>query len=121
MRDRNHRPREGREEVKLMWANQDTTSVKHISLIRRYNSDCKSTRVGLSITTISPDSLQITETFIAPIEQTVCPASRTAEVKVPYRRGVVLSRMGEYQFRIKPLQTAGGICGVGINLEEHAE
>ena len=100
----------------FVYDNLDTLSKRDISIVVRYGGKRVAESVELTILSISPDSMVVVEPFTLHIPQ--LGDMRPAEHTFPYRRNVVLSRKGEYLFRLKPTVAAEGISSVGIVITE---
>lgn len=99
--------------------NQDSLSKRDISIVVRYGSDYVADSVSLRILAISPDSLVTEEPFTLRIPR--IKEVRPEEQTFLYRRNVVLSRKGEYHFRLMPDTIVEGISSIGIMVSEPAE
>lgn len=95
--------------------NDDTTSVRDISLIVRVNRRFTQGSLPIEIETTAPDSTRFAEPFTVKIPQV---NKDFREAEVPYRRGVVLSKRGVYNFIVTPSQDNNliGICAIGVKI-----
>lgn len=107
---------EWRDTVHLTISNDDTLLRRTVNLILRYDTYFKSDTLPLELIFRSPDSLRLTECVTFRIPRKHEPASRTHEVEIPYRTGVVLGRRGNYMLSVVPREPVEGILTVGINI-----
>lgn len=96
--------------------NADSLAKRDLSIVVRYGSGYVADSVALHILTISPDSMVVKEPFTLRIPR--IKEVRPKEQTFLYRRNVVLSRKGEYQFRIIPDTVVEGISSIGILISE---
>ena len=99
--------------------NADSLSKRDISIVVRYGNGYIADSVSLRILAISPDSLVVEEPFTLHIPH--IGDLRPEEQTFLYRRNVVLSRKGEYLFRLMPDTIVEGISSIGIMVSEPAE
>ena len=113
------------DQPKSLWAsseefyyeNEDTLSMRDISIVLRYDRGEVADSVALNIMTISPDSMIVDEPFVLHVPR--LGDLRPAEQTFLYRRNVVLSRPGRYLFRLRPTGVVEGVSSVGIVVNEH--
>lgn len=103
----------------FVYDNSDSLAKRDISVVVRYGNGYVADSVALSILTISPDSMVVEEPFTLHIPR--IRAVRPEEQTFLYRSNVVLSRKGEYRFRLTPDTLVEGIASVGIIVEEQAK
>lgn len=103
------------EAVHLCIDNDDTLSMRTLSVVVRYNRQLKADSVSIGITTRTPDSLRLEERFTLHIPPTdeVHPVERI----FPYRRHARLMRQGSYRFTITPSDEIAGIESVGLMID----
>ena len=100
----------------FVYNNSDSLSQRDISIVVRYGSDYVADSVAMHILTISPDSMVVEEPFTLRIPR--IKEVRPEEQTFVYRRNVVLSRKGEYHFRLTPDSLVEGISSIGIMVGE---
>ena len=100
----------------FVYNNSDSLSQRDISIVVRYGSDYVADSVAMHILTISPDSMVVEEPFTLRIPR--IKEVRPEEQTFIYRRNVVLSRKGEYHFRLTPDSLVDGISSIGIMVGE---
>ena len=100
----------------FVYNNSDSLSQRDISIVVRYGSDYVADSVAMHILTISPDSMVVEEPFTLRIPR--IKEVRPEEQTFIYRRNVVLSRKGEYHFRLTPDSLVEGISSIGIMVGE---
>ena len=100
----------------FVYNNSDSLSQRDISIVVRYGSDYVADSVAMHILTISPDSMVVEEPFTLRIPR--IKEVRPEEQTFIYRRNVVLSRKGEYLFRLTPDSLVEGISSIGIMVGE---
>lgn len=103
----------------FVYDNCDSLAERDISIVVRYDNGYVADSVSLSVLTISPDSMVVEEPFTLHIPR--IRAVRPEEQTFLYRSRVVLSRKGEYRFRLTPDTLVEGIASVGIIVEEQAK
>lgn len=103
----------------FVYDNSDSLAKRDISVVVRYGNGYVADSVALSILTISPDSMVVEEPFTLHIPR--IRAVRPEEQTFLYRSNVVLSRKGEYRFRLTPDTLVEGIASVGIIVEKQAK
>ncbi|MBQ2142914.1 MAG: hypothetical protein II204_07160 [Alistipes sp.] len=96
--------------------NADSLSKRDISIVVRYGTGYVADSVCLHILAISPDSMVTEEPFTLRIPR--IKEVRPEEQTFIYRRNVVLSRKGEYHFRLTPDSLVEGISSIGIMVGE---
>lgn len=99
--------------------NTDSLAKRDLSLVVRYGTGYVADSVSLRILTISPDSMVTEEPFTLRIPR--IKEVRPEEQTFLYRRNVVLSRKGEYHFRLTPDSIVDGISSIGIIVSEPAK
>lgn len=100
----------------FVYNNSDSLSQRDISIVVRYGNDYVADSVAMHILTISPDSMVVEEPFMLRIPR--IKEVRPEEQTFIYRRNVVLSRKGEYHFRLTPDSLVEGISSIGIMVGE---
>lgn len=103
------------ETVELCLDNDDTLSLRDLSIVMRYNRSVSADSVVVDIATLTPDSLRLDERFTLYIPSTgeVQPVERI----FPYRRGARLRREGTYRFTISSQEEVTGVESVGMIIE----
>ncbi len=98
----------------ITYDNDDTLSRRTIDLLVRYRGN-KFGPLDLDITTLTPDTLTLTERVtIAGIAQD---AGAYQECEARYRTGVVLLQKGNYSFKIAPASVRlKGVTAVGVRI-----
>ncbi|MEG2239878.1 MAG: hypothetical protein RSB23_04835 [Alistipes sp.] len=98
--------------------NTDTTALRDLSVIVRFNHQFTRTALPLTIATRTPQGVRYGEPFTLPIQHTRAVAARSCELVIPYRRSVVLQEVGDYHIVITPREEVQGIEAIGINIEK---
>lgn len=95
--------------------NDDTLSLRDLSIAVRYNRRLAADSIIVDITTLTPDSLRLEEQFTLYVPSTdeVQPVERI----FPYRRNARLLREGAYRFAIAPSEEIKGVESVGLIIE----
>lgn len=103
--------------VMLTVRNDDTLSLRTLSVVLRYNGDfrCDSLPLGMSVSL--PDAGQFAEGIVLRPEYPYSPAAVSATENIVWRRRSTLGQSGWYLFTIRPLQPVRGVEAVGINIE----
>ncbi len=104
------------EMVEVEFENGDTTTQRDLYLVIRNNRDFRADSLPLRITLVNPDSAHYSEPVTAPMQHRRTPAALHPTDEIPYRRRVVLNRMGSYRICIEPLAEVRGVEAVGINI-----
>ncbi|MCD8072857.1 MAG: gliding motility lipoprotein GldH [Alistipes sp.] len=94
--------------------NRDTTSLRSLWVIARYNRDIRLDSIGISITTVTPDSLRFTERIRLDLTSTGVLKNGHYESIIPYRDSSRLSRPGTYRFGFAPTEMYRGVTAIGI-------
>ncbi|MBP3455601.1 MAG: hypothetical protein J6K38_04985 [Alistipes sp.] len=95
--------------------NDDTLSMRTLSVVVRYNRRLQPDSVCVDIATLTPDSLRLEERFTLHIPPT--DEVRPVERVFPYRRHARLMRQGTYRFTITPSDEIAGIESVGLMID----
>lgn len=111
-------PRGWDEPVTLVVRNDDTLSLRTLSVVLRYNGDFRCDSLPLDITVLRPDAGRFAERVVLHPCYPYSPAAVAATENIAYRRRSVLDRGGWYLFTIRPVQPVRGIEAVGINIEK---
>ncbi len=97
--------------------NDDTLSMRRLSVVVRYNNDFDRDTLALRITASRPDAVCFTEDVQFCLERPRVPAGVATVESLPYREASVLSERGDYLFTIAPSEEMKGVEAVGINIE----
>lgn len=92
--------------------NDDTLSLRDLSVVVRYNRELKADSITVAITTLTPDSLRLDERFTLHVPRTN--EVRAVERIFPYRRNARFMRPGIYRFTISPADEIIGVESVGF-------
>jgi len=94
--------------VVLRYRNEDTVSLRRISLIVRRQKGIDES-LNVSIRSVTPDQIYFTESMILDMNVEI----------TPYRNDVILSRAGEYAFIISPPagEPVRGLLAIGVVIE----
>ena len=95
--------------------NDDTLSMRDLSVVVRYNRQLKTDSVTVDITTMTPDSLRLEERFTLHIPPTN--EVHAVERIFPYRRNARLLRSGIYQFTLSSQEEIVGVESVGLMID----
>lgn len=106
-----------------VYSNSDTASLRSIDIMVVYNNLFLQDRSPLtvSVTTISPDSVSVTENIaIIPERRPQAPSSGYIQAIVPYRKNVSLSQEGDYIFSFAHSEEipAEGIKAMGVIISD---
>lgn len=96
--------------------NGDTATLRDLNLVIRANRDFRADSLHLELTLINPDSAYYAEEVSLAMQHRRMPAALRMTDEIPYRRSVVLNRMGSYRLVIRPLKEVEGVEAVGINI-----
>jgi hypothetical protein len=99
----------------MIYSNIDTTSVKEAALLIRYDNNIGAG--GIIVETQSPTGAAARDTlFVNPVPDMA--SNNMREMRLPFRRGVVLGEAGEYRFTLTPLTEIRGIWSAGIDFQK---
>jgi len=101
--------------------NGDTATLRDLSLVVRSNRLFRSDSLRLEICVETPDSMRYTETVSFPMHHPRRAAALRIIDEVPYRRRVVLDRIGTYRFTLTPDRPIEGVEAAGINIVKSIE
>ncbi len=101
--------------------NGDTSTQRDLSLVVRSNRLFRSDSLRLEIRIETPDSMYCTETVSFPMRHPRRAAALRIIDEVPYRRRVVLDRVGTYRFTLIPDRPINGVEAAGINIVKSTE
>lgn len=107
--------------VSILYTNEDTTSLRDLSVALRYNSDFKSDTLSVFVQTSLPDGYQFREQTTLCLSRKYTASAVTASEAVPYRSNCTLDREGYYIFTITPCHPVEGIEAVGIEISENGK
>ncbi len=108
----------GGQTVQAIFPNRDTLSVREISVFMLCCGRTGSDSLELFLTTITPDSLSVTETIVL-YPSAAVGTTRYRQVTRPYRSNIILGKTGEYHFEFSHeyIPSLEGIKAVGINVK----
>lgn len=101
--------------------NGDTTTLRDLSLVIRSNRMFCADSIRLELFIETPDSMQFTETVGFPVHHPRRAAALRTVDEIPYRRRVVLNRLGTYRITLTPVVPVEGIEAAGINIVKSIE
>lgn len=101
--------------------NGDTATLRDLSLVIRSNRSFRADTLRLKLLFETPDSMQYTETVDFPTSHPHRAAALRTVDEIPYRRQVVLDRMGTYRITLTPEIPVEGIEAAGINIVKSRE
>lgn len=105
------------ESCSVVVENDDTLSLRRISIAVRYNSKFESKTLPLHIAVASPDASHSEESVTLAFEPPYSAASVATSISVPYRHSACLSQRGRYIFTITPQRPLSGFEAVGVCIE----
>lgn len=104
----------------LFYLNEDTLSAQDLHLVVRFCNYFEYDRLGVSITTTTPDGYHWCDTIYVDIQNQRPSSKLYAEWEQPYRTHVTLSQKGRYIFSFAPVMPnipVRGIAAVGLKTE----
>lgn len=110
-----------REGVCVSIENGDTTTLRDLSLIVRFNRLFDADTLHLELLIETPDSMRCTETVAFPMRHPRRAAALRTVDEIPYRSRAVLDRMGTYRITLTPVRPVEGIEAAGINIVKSRE
>lgn len=115
-------PREWREPESVLFENNDTLSLRRLSIALRYNHNFKQDTLSVQVNVSLPDARQFSECVTLRIDGNGRASSPFAmSESVAYREHSLLSQRGSYIFTISPLYAVRGIEAVGIEVETETD
>ncbi len=110
------------EPLRVEYDNRDTLTAYNIDVIARLGSLFRYDRLGLCVTTVTPDGYRWRDTLYLPTRGRLSDIGLFTELTGPYRQGAVLGQKGLYVFEFLPYMPGippGGVsdvAAVGISL-----
>lgn len=101
--------------------NGDTATLRDLSLVIRSNRSFRADSIRLELFIETPDSMQFTETVGFPMHHPRRAAALRTVDEIPYRRRVVLNRLGTYRITLTPVVPVEGVEAAGINIVKSIE
>ncbi len=106
------------EPLTLAVRNDDTLSLRTLSVVLRYNGNFRCDSLPLDISVLLPDAGRFAEEVVLRPEYPYSPAAVSAIENIAWRRRSTLGQSGWYLFTIRPLQPVCGVEAVGVNIEK---
>lgn len=110
-----------RDSVVLEIANGDTATLRDLSFVVRSNRMFRDDSLHVEFCILTPDSCHFTERVSFPMQHRRTPAALRLTDEMPYRRRVVLNRLGNYRLVVRPTREVEGLEAVGINIVKSEE
>lgn len=110
-------PRAWAEAAELAVENDDSLTLRDISLFVRCNVRYAEDTLTLRVATLAPDSLRCEERVLLGPAPGRMPSAVRGEICVPYRLRARLPHAGRYLWQVAPVRPVGGIEAVGIRIE----
>lgn len=104
--------------VSIVYSNDDTESLRDISVALRYNDKFKDDTLTVTLHTSLPDVHQCREQVLLHLKRDYHATAVTASEVIPYRADCLLEQRGDYIFTITPCRTVKGVEAVGIEIRE---
>ncbi|MBE6203841.1 MAG: hypothetical protein E7136_00855 [Rikenellaceae bacterium] len=102
----------------VKYINDDTTTLRNLSVTLHVNRLYDSKEIALEISTMTPDSLRHTEQVVMPaVADWPSEIATTTDIEIPYREDVRFRCNGEYVVRITPRKEVVGVEAAGINFQ----
>ncbi len=99
--------------------NQDTVSLREISIFARYQPSQELVdSLPLHIVTIAPDRARVVEQLTLYFDRNSTTQWRRLYREMTYRQGVIWRQSGEYKMMIYPQQPTLGVENIGITLKK---
>lgn len=98
--------------------NSDTLGLYDLSIALRHDGSPAGSVVEMTVRTVTPDSLWTEERIAVSIGDDGRSRSSQHETVCPYRRGVRLSRTGDYRITVTPLRPVKGVVAVGVDMSQ---
>lgn len=105
------------ESCSLVVDNDDTLSLRRISIAVRYNRNFEGKTLPLHIAVAAPDACHTEELVTLAFEPPYSATSVATSINIPYRHSACLSQRGRYIFTITPQQPLSGFEAVGVSIE----
>lgn len=110
-------PRAWREPSIILFENEDTLSLRRLSVALRYNHDFQHDTLAVRINVSLPDAGQFSERVVLRLRRNGTQAPVATSESVPYREHSLLAQKGNYIFTISPESPVRGIEAVGVVVE----
>ena len=110
----------GKDSVRIEMLNTDTTGLRSIALLVRFDNTFNRDSLPVSVRICTPDSLCFEETFTFSFNNAKRVNNDFFEATLPYRKNVVLNKLGTYVFSIANTGAeTRGLWGAGIAIEDN--
>ena len=109
------------EGVEVAVENADTVTERDIALVIRSNRQFRADSLRFEIRFEAPGGARFIEEVALPVQHRRMPAPLRCVDEMPYRRRVVLGRMGTYRITLTLRQPLRGIEAAGINITKSEE
>ena len=104
--------------VDIPFENEDTVSLRRLSVVVRYNSSFKADSLPVIVRVTAPDERYCEERVVLRFARPYTATAVSASESVPYREHSRLPMEGRYTFRIVPEAMTLGVEAVGIEIEK---
>ena len=101
----------------ITYDNNDTLSLRNISIALRYNDNFREATLPLKITITTPDARHFEEVVELRLSHPSTALTVATTESLPYRADVLLSQKGYYTFSFEPQTEVQGIEAIGIELK----
>lgn len=103
--------------VDVRYANNDTVSLRTVSLAVRYNALFKADSLAVVVRLTAPDGRWYEEPFVMRMARPYTSSTVATVESVPYRVDSRMDMCGDYIFSITPLVAVDGVEAVGVEIE----
>lgn len=103
------------EEVELLYENDDTVSLRTISIVARREVDKSAEPLGVCVSVCAPDSSEVKGAVVL-VPQSDNRGGSFAEMETLWVQNAKL-QSGVYRFLVSPRQPSEGVWSVGVEIE----
>jgi hypothetical protein len=100
----------------LTYLNTDTLTLKEAALVLRYGSDSETGGGRYVVEASSPSGAEARDTLDVRI-LLATHGNNLQETRIPFRDDIILAEVGDYVFKVTPLQETRGVWSVAIDFD----
>ena len=104
------------EPVSVSFANDDTLSLRDISVIARYVKDADNSDIRFVMSTVTPSGTVWSDTVVISRDHGGQVSSDVWENEMAYRDKVLFEERGLYRMHFKPVGEVGGVYAIGVHI-----
>ena len=104
------------ESVSVSFVNEDTVSLRNISIITRYIKNNNASDLMFVLSTVTPTGIVWSDTITMSRDLGEHISSDMWENEMIYRKNVIFGERGLYRVHFKPLENTNGVYAMGIHV-----